>query len=149
MGLLDASVEQPPSKLKRRLIMVAVFIVLGGGGLWYLLRYHTEKATVHHFLNAVVAGNMQQAYQIWKPAPSYSFQDFLQDWGPDGYYGPVKSFNLKDTDRLKGSNGVVIIVEVSPYQPFPDKDDAIKQSKTKEVRLWVEFKDQSISFPPD
>lgn len=129
--------------------MVVVFIVLGGAGLWYLLRYHTEKTTIHHFLIAVAAGDMQQAYKIWKPSPSYTLQDFLQDWGPDGYYGPVKSFNLKDTDRLKGSSGVVLTVEVSPYQPFPDKDDALKQSKTKEVKLWVEFKDQSISFPPD
>jgi len=149
VGLLDATEEHPPSKWKRRLIMVVVFIVLGGAGLWYLLRYHTEKTTIHHFLNAVVAGDMQQAYKIWKPSQSYTFQDFLQDWGPDGYYGPVKSFNLKDTDRLKGSSGVVLTVEVSPYQPFPDKDDAVKQSKTKEVKLWVEFKDQSIGFPLD
>lgn len=149
MGLLDATEEHPPSKLKRRLIMVAVFLVLGSAGLWWLLRYHTEKVTVHHFLSAVVAGDMQRAYQIWKPAPSYSFQDFLDDWGPNGYYGPVKSFNVKDTERPKSAPGVIVIVQISPYQPFPEKDDVVKQAKTKEVRLRVEFGDQSMSFPLD
>jgi hypothetical protein len=149
VGLLDATELRPPSKWKRRLIMAAVFIALGGTGLWWVLRYHTEKVTVYHFLSAVVAGDMQRAYQIWKPAPTYSFKDFLEDWGPDGYYGPVKSFNVKDTERPKEAPGVIVIVQISPYQPFPEKDDVVKQARTKEVRLRVEFKDESLSFPLD
>jgi hypothetical protein len=146
---LDATEEKPPSKLKRYLITLLVFILFAGAGIWYLLRYHAEKTATYHFLNAVVSGNMQQAYGMWSPSPSYTLKDFLADWGPDGYYGPVKSFNVKDTYRPpNGSSGVVVIVEVSPYQPFPEKDDVVKQSKTKEVRLWVEFKDRSIQFPP-
>lgn len=149
MGLLDATEEKPPSKLKRYLITLLVFILFAGAGIWYLLRYHAEKTATYHFLNAVVSGNMQQAYSMWSPSPSYTLKDFLADWGPDGYYGPVKSFNVKDTYRPpNGSSGVVVIVEVSPYQPFPEKDDVVKQNKTKEVRLWVEFKDRSIQFPP-
>lgn len=149
MGLLDSSEEHPTSKLRRYLITTVVFIVLGGGGLWWLLRYHAEKTAVYHFLNTVVAGKMEQAYGMWSPSPSYSLKDFVSDWGPDGYYGPVKSFNIKDTYRPpNGSSGVVVIVEVSPYQTFPEKDDALRQSKTKEVRLWVQFKDLSVQFPP-
>ena len=40
-----------------------------------------------------------------------------------------------------------VLVQVSPYQPFPDKEDFVKQAKTKEVRLRVEYQDQSIGFP--
>jgi hypothetical protein len=149
LGLLDAQPERPPSKLKRRLIMTAVFVALGSAGLWWVLRYHTEKVTVYHFLSAVAAGNLQRAYQIWKPAPSYSFKDFQDDWGPDGYYGPVKSFNVKDTDHPSGCACVDVIVQVSPYQPFPEKDDFVKQAKTKEFKLRVEYADQSLSFPLD
>jgi hypothetical protein len=47
-----------------------------------------------------------------------------------------------------GSSGVVIIVDVSPYTPFPEKDDALKQSKSKRVRLWVQFSNYSVQFPP-
>jgi hypothetical protein len=46
------------------------------------------------------------------------------------------------------ASGVVATIEVSPYAPFPDDHDAAKQSKTKEVRIWVQFKDQSLGFPP-
>lgn len=145
--LFDETGQHPPSKLKRRLIMAAVFIVLGGTGLWWLLRFHAEKVTVFHFLSAVDHGDLQRAYQIWKPVPSYSYDRFLEDWGPDGYYGPVKSFNVKDTDHPKSCACVDVIVQVSPYQPFPEKDDFVKQAKTKEFKLRVEYNDQSIGFP--
>ncbi len=149
MGLLDPGEEHPPSKWRRYLITILVLAALLGGGLWWLLRYHGEKVAVYHFLNAVVAGNMQRAYGMWSPSESYSLKDFQGDWGPDGYYGPVKSFNVTGTYRPPdGSSGVVVIVDVSPYQPFPEKDDAARQSKTKEVRLWVQFKDHSLQFPP-
>jgi hypothetical protein len=149
VGLLDASEEAPESRVRRYLVTALAFIVIGGGFIWYKLRYHQEKTAVYHFLNAVVAGNMDQAYRMWGASESYTIKDFVGDWGPDGYYGPVKSFNVRDTYHPPGgSTGVVIIVDVSPYQPFPDKDDALKQSKSKEVRLWVQFSDRSIQFPP-
>ena len=34
---------------------------------------------------------------MWSPSESYSLKDFEGDWGPDGYYGPVKSFNVTGT----------------------------------------------------
>ncbi len=149
MGLLDATEEHPHSKLRRYLIMVVALVVIGGGTIWWLLRYHGEKVAVYHFLNAVVTGDMPKAYGMWSRSESYSLKDFESDWGTDGYYGPVKSFNVTGTYRPPdGSSGVVVIVDVSPYQPFPDKDDALKQSKSKEVRLWVQFKDRSVQFPP-
>ena len=148
MALFEAVEESGHSKKRRRLIIGACVVVLGAIGLWWLLRFHTERVTILHFMNAVVAGNMQQAYQIWKPSPSYSFKDFQDDWGPNGYYGPVRSFNVADSSHPKLSTSVEVKIELSPYQPFPPKDDMLKQSKTKEVRLWVQSKNQSISFPP-
>ena len=151
MGLLDATEENPPSKKLRYAITALVFLALIGGTVWWMLRFHAEKVTIHHFLEAVVSGNMQRAYQIWQPAPSYSFDDFVkEDWGPDGYYGPVKSYHFKKAEMPRGgSSSVAITVEISPYSLFPASDDAIKQSKTKEIVLWVNLKNQSISFPPE
>lgn len=148
MGIFDSTDEHPPAKIRRYIITGLAFVLLVVGGCWYLLRFHTEKKTINHFLSAVTAGNMQEAYDIWKPSPSYSFKDFLEDWGPQGYYGPVKSYKIEDMVHLKGGSGVVVIVDVSPYSPFPDDKDFAKANKTQKVHLWVEFKDQSISFQP-
>jgi hypothetical protein len=147
--LFDSTQEElRHSKLWRYVITMVVFIALVVGTSWYLLRFYKEKDTIRYFLNTVAAGNMQQAYQIWKPSESYSFKDFLDDWGPDGYYGPVKSYRVERAAHRKNGSGVDIIVDVSPYKPFPSDDDAAKQSKTKEIDLWVQFTDHSISFPP-
>jgi hypothetical protein len=149
LGLLDSTSEHPPSRIRRYIITTLIFVGLLVGGVWWLLRFHAEKVTVKHFLDTVAAGNLQEAYQIWKPLPSYTFKDFSEDWGPDGYYGPVKSSHFEDAERPKGgSSGVIIVCEVSPFSPFPDANDGVKQARTKEVRIWVEFKDQSMSFPP-
>jgi hypothetical protein len=39
-----------------------------------------------------------------------------------------------------------VVVEVSPFQPFPDISDP-HSSRNREIRLWVERSDQSLSFP--
>jgi hypothetical protein len=140
--------EQHASKVRRYIITGLVFLALVTGTSWYFLRYYKEKDTVRHFLDEVAAGNMQEAYQIWKPSTSYSFKDFLDDWGPNGYYGPVRSYRIEHTTRRKDSNGVDIIVQVSPYKPFPSDSDAAAQNKTKEIDIWVQISDHSMSFPP-
>jgi hypothetical protein len=153
--LFDAPAERPPSKLRRYAIVVlAVIITIGAfvaafpSYFWYPFAYHTEISTVSRFMDTVVAGKMQEAYQIWKPAGSYSSKDFLDDWGPDGYYGPVRSYRLGRPEHIKNGSAAAIIIEVSAYQPYP-KDDPVKMNRSKTVTLWVDFKDQSISFPPN
>jgi hypothetical protein len=148
LSLLDSTAEEPHSKLLRYSVTTAVFIVLVAFGMWWLLRFHTEKQTVKRFLDALLAGQTEEAYRIWKPQPTYSYKDFLDDWGPNGYYGPVKSYRIESAEHPRAGTGVIVVVEVSPYQPFPGDNDAPKQNKTKEVRIWVEQSDQSLSFPP-
>jgi hypothetical protein len=149
VGMFDEVEQKPPSKTGRYLITTAALIVIFAGVLWWMLRFHNEKVTIHHFMNAVIAGNLDEAYRIWKPASSYTVRDFSDDWGQNGYYGPVKSFHMERPYRPRGGSAVAIKLELSPYDPFPDDNDMVKQSKTKEVTLWVEFKDQSISYPPE
>jgi hypothetical protein len=149
MAIFDAVEQKPPSKTQRYVITGVALVVIFSGVLWWMLRFHTEKVTIHHFMNAVIAGDMQEAYRIWKPSPSFSLRDFTDDWGTNGYYGPVKSFHMERPYRPRGGSAVAIKLELSPYQPFPDDNDMVKQSKTKEVTLWVQFNDQSISYPPD
>jgi len=149
VGILDAGAEEPKSKALRYVISGVALVLLIAAGLWYLLRYTSEKHTVEHFMDAVIAGNEQQAYQIWRPHPGFSFDDFVSFWGPKGYYSPIKSYRLESAEvPPKGGSGVVITIEISGYDPFPKPEDAIKFAQNREVQLWVERSDQSLSFPP-
>lgn len=135
----------------RYLISAVAFFAIAAGYLWVWpgpLRFHQEKITAHHFLDAVATGHFEDAYKIWKPSVSYSYKDFLEDWGPNGYYGPVHSYHFEHAERLpRSGSGALIVVDVSPDATFPGNGD-VEQSKTKEVRLVVEFSDQSIAFQP-
>jgi hypothetical protein len=154
--LFDAAEYHPPSRTRRYIftavgviVTLAAFVLVFPDYLWYPFVYYREVNTIRHFIIDVTRGDMQPAYEVWKPSPSYSFKDFMDDWGPEGYYGPVKSYRLGRPEHIKNGSAAEIVLDVSPSQPFPDKTDALKLNKTKEVRLWVEFRDQSISFPPE
>ena len=116
--------------------------------LYFSFRYYPEKKAAEHFLDALVAGNTNQAYQLWKPSESYRIGDFMADWGPEGYYGPVKSYSIVKAAAKKGANGVILTIEVSPFSPMPDKNDVEKSRRTKQLNVWVKSGDKSFSFPP-
>ena len=145
MGLFDAGEEHPPSKVLRYIITGVAFVAAIAGFSWYMLRYRSQERTVRTFLNDLSTGNLQGAFAIWSHAPDYSFKDFLDDWGDSGYYGPVKSYHVEGVTSR--GEGVIIVVEVSPFQPFPG-NDVVKQSKTKLVRLWVQGKENFVSDAP-
>lgn len=147
--------EPPPDvhKKSRALIFtltaIAIILILT---VWFSFRFYPEKKATERFFNAVVAGDMNTAYQLWKPAPgsSYKLQDFVADWGPTGYYGPVKSYSiLKAKAPTDSATSVEIRVAISPFSPMPiANNEPEKSQKTKVVPLWVDTKDKSFSFPP-
>jgi hypothetical protein len=124
-------------------LVVALVLVL-----YFTLRYYPEKRAAEHFFDALVAGNTDEAYQLWKPTRSYRKDDFLADWGASGYYGPVKSFKIMSATAPSKSNSVEVNVAISPYQPMPAASDADKSRKTRVVTLWITPADKSFSFPP-
>ena len=150
MGLLDAS-EEPKSQLLRYAVTAVALVILltfGAWYGWYLFFFMPERRTVEHFMNAVRGGDLQMAYQIWKPhGSSYSFQDFTSDWGPKGYYSPLKSYRIETAEQPKDGSGVIVVVEISPFQPFPPGNDP-QSGRNREISIWVERSDQSLSFPP-
>jgi len=146
VSLLEAN-QPPPSKTPRYILLGVVVLLAIAFFVWRAVRYDAEEKTVNTFFSTLAAGNMQGAYQLWKAMPSYSFRDFQEDWGPGGYYGPVKSFRIDSASAPPKSNSVAVRVRISPYQPFP-KNDPEQQNKTKTVIIWVDRNTQSLSFPP-
>jgi len=147
------SLLEPPAdvhKKSRAMIftLVTAFII-AVIAVWFVLRFYPEKKAAEEFFNAVVANDMTRAYQLWKPGPSYKMQDFLADWGPTGYYGPVKSYEItKAKSPVGATTSVEIRVAISPFSPMPGENEPEKSQKTKIVTIWVDSRDKSLSFPP-
>jgi hypothetical protein len=147
MSLLDPPAAKP-DKSRAMSFTVAALSLVVIVVLWFVFRYYPEKKAAERFFDALVAGNTDLAYQLWKPTSSYAMKDFLADWGPQGYFGPVKSYTILHANAPLGSNAVAIRIAISPFSPMPDASDAEKSRKTKIVSVWVVTSDKSFSFPP-
>lgn len=148
-GILDApEKKRPMSKTTRYVIGGIVLAAVAFLIVWYPLhlRFYKERKTVELFMNEVAAGDLQAAYHTWKPSPSYTFQNFLDDWGPNNGTAPIKSHKIESEHGVKHASTAEIVVEVSANRPFPPKIN--ENSRTREITLWVDPKDKSISFPP-
>ncbi len=148
MALLEPPVET--SSRSRHLKFVGgALVVLAAVVLYFAFRYYPEQRAAQRFFNALVAQDTNTAYRLWKAAPSYRLPDFLTDWGPHGYYGPVKSYKIMKISAASGSaNSVVVEVAVSPFSPMPDATDAEKSRRTRVVTVWMNTEEKSFSFPP-
>jgi hypothetical protein len=147
MSLLEPPVEKPQKSRAMAITVVALAIALATV-LWFTFRYYPEKKATAIFFDTLVAGDTNKAYGLWKPSASYRLDDFTADWGPGGYYGPVKSYKIMSAKAPKQSTSIEVNVAISPFSPMPEASDAEKSSKTRVVTLWVLPSDKSFSFPP-
>jgi hypothetical protein len=118
--LLDAEPPKPPSKFRRYvplpLQILLVLVVLGLGG-FLTFRYWNwrQERAVSRFLTTLEQGNFQKAYQLWQPSPSYTYENFLHDWGEQGDYGRIRKFEILDSES-KGQS-VVVTVSINDVSP--------------------------------
>src|SRR5215470_5126997 len=147
MTLLDP----PPVTSHKSRVWIVTGVVLGLAlvtALYFTFRYYPEKKVTGEFFDALVVSDTNRAYTLWKPTQSYRMSDFMADWGPTGYYGPVKSYKIMGAKSPRNSTSVEVNVAISPYAPLPAETDAEKSSKTRVVTLWISPNDKSFSFPP-
>ena len=147
MSLLEPPVEKP-QKSRVMAFTVAALVFTLAVVLWFTFRYYPEKKAASQFFDALVAGDTNKAYDLWKPSSSYKLSDFLADWGTDGYYGPVKSYKIMDASAPENGTSIAVNIAISPFAPMPSASDGEKSRKTRVVTLWVLPKDKSLTFPP-
>src|SRR3981189_2064603 len=81
MSLLEPPVEKP-QKSRVMLFTVTALALTLAVVLWFTFRYYPEKKATAYFFDALVAGDTNKAYELWKPSASYHMSDFMADWGP-------------------------------------------------------------------
>jgi hypothetical protein len=147
ISLLEPSAEKPRKSRVMAFTLAALALTLAVV-LWFTFRYYPEKKAATHFFEALVAGDTNKAYELWKPSETYRLTDFTADWGSGGYYGPVKSYKIMGAKAPRKSDSIEVDVAISPFSPMPEASDGEKSQKTRVVRLWILPSDKSISFPP-
>jgi hypothetical protein len=115
MTLLEPAQPEPPQKIGRYVLVLLVLVLLSIAG-YYLIHNYPEEKAIDHFLTTLKQGDYEQAYKLWQPAPSYTYQDFLRDWGPQGDYGKIQTFDVLGS-RSKGSETVIVTVRINGRQP--------------------------------
>jgi hypothetical protein len=118
--LLDAKPPQPPGKIRRYLpLPVLLLLILVLGSITAFLTYQfwnwRQERAVSRFRTALEQGNYQKAYELWKPVSSYTYDDFLHDWGTQGDYGKIRKFEILDSESRGKS--VVITVRINDVNP--------------------------------
>ena len=121
MTLLDAKPPKPPTGIGKYIspptvILFVLVIALLGGFLGYHFWNYPEERAATRFLNALQQGNFREAYQLWQPSPSYTFADFLGDWGEQGDYGKIREFKILQS-RSKGPRTVIVTVQINHASP--------------------------------
>ena len=147
ISLLEPAVEKPHKSRVMAFTVAALALTLAVV-LWFTFRYTPYKKAAAYFFDALVAGDTNKAYELWKPTETYRLSDFTADWGPGGYYGPVKSYKIMGAKAPRKSDSIEVDVAISPFSPMPDPSDGEKSRKTRVVPLWILPSDKSISFPP-
>ncbi|HLY61781.1 MAG TPA: hypothetical protein VKV95_13620 [Terriglobia bacterium] len=113
MTLLDAKPPKPVTGIRKHvplsiLILSGLLIAIIAGLLIFRFWNIKEERAVSRFLTTVQQGDYQEAYRLWKPARSYTFDDFMHDWGEKGDYGKIRQFEVLGSE----SKGEIAIVTV-------------------------------------
>ena len=124
------------AKRTKRIIAAILIVVVGGAGLYLSLRNHRQKAQVSQFVELLQKRDYTAAYRLWgcteiKPCPDYTFQKFMEDWGPQSKYAQIASFGIARSKAC--GSGVIVTVDMD---------------RNREERFWVEDRDLTIGFSP-
>ncbi len=118
--LLDAKPPKPVGKFRRyvplpvRILLVLVLVGIIAFLVSHFWNYRQERI-ITRFLTTVEQGNFQEAYKLWQPPASYSYDNFLRDWGLQGDYGKIRSFEILESES-KGQS-VLITVRINNQEP--------------------------------
>ena len=113
----DHPIPKKAGAWKERLkVPVAIgLVLLVIGGVAYKFANFREERVARQFMEAVKNGQYELAYQSWEADDRYKMQDFLQDWGKDGYYTKgMRESQIVDSNS-KGS-GVIVYVGLDNFK---------------------------------
>src|SRR5262245_36851920 len=116
-------------KVPAGIALVLIFL----SGVLYKFANYKEERRVRQFMEVIQSGQYDSAYRQWDADGRYTMNDFLQDWGKDGYY-TKGMHNARVVDSNGKGGGVVVYVGI----------DSLRSP----VALLVNKETLKISFSP-
>lgn len=129
-GVRDARREH----ILKRIVIAVVVIAAVSGLLYWKFKDYREERQISTFFDLIHKQDYKAAYAMWgcteeKPCRQYSFEKFMEDWGP-GKSGKAVSMKVGETHAC--ASGLIQTVNVGD----------------EEVWLWVNRSDHVLSFAP-
>jgi hypothetical protein len=137
-GYLDqygAGEEKRENIIKYSVFALLFLLVFGSLG-YYLFKNRAQEREVKTFLDTLRRKDYATAYKLWgcgdpKPCSGYSYEKFLEDWGPAGPASNAAVLRITDSESCNA--GVILTVEVNP---------------STQERIWVEKNSPVLGFSP-
>ena len=131
----DHPIPKKSRALKDRLkVPVGIALVLIFlSGIAYKFANYREERRIRQFVGAIEKEQFDAAYGEWDADGRYTMNDFLQDWGKEGYY--TKGMHEARVIDSNGRGGAVVV-----YLAI----DSLKSP----VALRVDKETMKISFSP-
>ena len=113
-----------------------ILVLVLGSLSWYLLEHHHQESVIKSFLNSIRNGDYKSAYQTWgctpqKPCSGYSFENFMDDWGPQKSAPDLSVLGLADSESCNDAVLLTVVV-----------------NRNRTDSLWMDHSSDSISFAP-
>jgi hypothetical protein len=135
--------DEARARRRRNLIIGAVIAAIFLAWVVYHLRNYPERHVADKFFSALEHQDFEGAHAIWQQDPAwkqhpdkyskYTYGDFVQDWGPSGEWGTIKSHSI-DCSYSSGS-GVIVQATVN--------------HRAEHVYVWVDKSDKTLHFSPN
>jgi len=122
------------SRVIRWIVISAAVGLLASVALYFTLRTYPAKRQVRTFLADLERHDYRAAYRVWgcaKDCPDYTFESFLQDWGPKSGFADASVATIR---KSRYCNTGVIVTLTPP--------------KGEDVALWFERSSGTLGFAP-
>lgn len=112
-----------------------MILAVTAGILWFFFRNYREEARVKNFISSLEQKDFKTAYTMWgcteaMPCRDYSFERFMEDWGPKSAASDPASIRREAVKSCEG--GIIQILRL----------------KDQEVMLFVDRQNLQIGFSP-
>jgi hypothetical protein len=120
MTLLDAKPPKPITGIRKyvslpTLLLIGFLVLVLTGLASFRFWNYPEERAVSRFLVTLEEGKFREAYKLWQPAASYTYENFVHDWGEKGDYGSIREFDIVGS-RSQGSI-VIVTIRINHVNP--------------------------------